>query len=471
MSNRKFTSGGIQGAGAAATNLASSVMSSQTNTKTNTKARSSGETLLPKAVLVHSGARDAYQLAIALEEAGMLEALVTDLYWPADRPWAERLSHLLPAQLKAALLRRNAAGLPSGKVQMCAIRGLATLLLDKLGGRVPFSWKRRSTRSTDAALGERAGLLANDRGAGLVSYSYYGYHAFSKYKRPGMLFQLHPHPASVRRLLQRELADHPDCAASLMKEWELALPQADFDRLLKETAMSSRFLAASSFTRRTLIENGVDREAIRVIPYGIDSKRFCPLQKHWRSSHKTLRLLFVGRINQRKGVKYLLEAMRLLDSRDVQLTICGRPVDSLELFEHAGAKIQVRPSVSSDELLAAYREADLFVFPSVAEGFGQVLLESLACGLPILSTTHTAAPDLIEDGVQGFIVAPRRPDLLANRIEWALTHREALDRMRSAARARAELFTWERFRSEVALAVCGYLAAQASVADRTAQNV
>jgi len=119
----------------------------------------------------------------------------------------------------------------------------------------------------------------------------------------------------------------------------------------------------------------------------------------------------------------------------------------------------VRPSVSAEELVRAYQEADLFVFPSVAEGFGQVLLESLACGLPILSTTRTAAPDLIEDGVQGFIVEPRRPDLLAERVRWALTHRAELQAMSQAARQRAEEFTWQRFRSSVAATVGGLLAA------------
>ena len=78
----------------------------------------------------------------------------------------------------------------------------------------------------------------------------------------------------------------------------------------------------------------------------------------------------------------------------------------------------IRPSVSASELVEAYQDADLFVFPSIAEGFGQVLLEALACGLPILTTTHTAAPDIIRDGEHGFIIEPRRPDLAsgANRM-------------------------------------------------------
>jgi len=426
------------------------------------------ETPLPvrKAVLVQSGARDAYQVARALSDAGMLEALVTDLFWPSDRPWARALQPRLPASLRAMLLGRSEPHLPSSRVHLCALSGLANLLLDKLP-RVPLPLRRRLTRSTDATLGRTAGRLAARTGAGLLSYSYYGYDAFSHFPKPGMLFQLHPHPASMRRILTEELIAHPDCAASLKQEWELALPEEDFQHLVRETTMAAHFLAASTFTRSTLVEHGASPHAVTVVPYGVDSSRFTPAPYRRSNTSGPLRLLFVGRINQRKGIKYLLEALRLLHTRNVHLTICGRVVDSLDLFKPFAARtkiqIDIRPDVSARELVAQYQAADLFVFPSVAEGFGQVLLESLASGLPILSTTHTAAPDLIQHGTQGFVVEPRRPDLLAHHIDWAITHRSDLSLMGREARLRAEHFTWDRFRSGIVSAVSTFLASDDTV--------
>ena len=273
-----------------------------------------------------------------------------------------------------------------------------------------------------------------------------------------MLFQMHPHPVSIRRILTEELEANPDCANSLKQEWELSLPEDDFQHLVRETAMASHILAASSFTRETLVENGIPRSAISVVPYGVDAARFIPDARRRSPSGSKLRLLFVGRINQRKGIKYLLEALRLLNSNEVHLTVCGRVVDGLELFRAFAGQVEVRPSVSPAELIAAYQSADMFVFPSVAEGFAQVLLESLSCGLPIVSTTHTAAPDLIENGKQGFIVEPRRSDLIAERIDWALTHREAVAEMGRKARLQAEQFTWQRFRYGVVQAVEGFTA-------------
>ena len=405
-----------------------------------------------RVVVVQSGARDAYQVALALAEADLLEALVTDLFWPADRAWARAFARHLPAALQALLRQRSEPRLPSARVHLCALTGVLTLLLEKLRG-APLRLRRRTMRSADATLGRAAGRLANRQNAGLLSYSYYGFDAFTQFRGQGMLFQLHPHPASMRRLLGEELAAHPDCASSLRQEWELALPEEEFQHLLQETTMARAFLAASSFTRSTLVEHGTPHDAVHVVPYGVDAQRFTPDPTRQAHTGSKLRLLFVGRINQRKGIKYLLEAIRLLATDQVELTVCGRVVDDLALFRPFADRILIRPDVSAPELLAAYQSADLFVFPSVAEGFGQVLLESLACGLPVLSTTHTAAPDLIESGRQGFVVAPRRPELLAAHMEWALTHRADLFAMRAEARALAEQFTWARFRQGVVHAV------------------
>lgn len=389
----------------------------------------------------------------------MLEALVTDLFWPADRTWARSLAARLPAGLRALLKQRSEPRISFKRLRLCALTGLATLLLDKLPG-ASKALRRSMMRRADARLGRAAGRLALKTGATLVSYSYYAYDAFRSAPKPGILFQLHPHPASMRKILMGELQANPDCADSLRQEWELSLPEEDFQHLVREPAMAASIIVASSFTKATLVEHGTPASSISVVPYGVDSVRFHPAARLRSAQDSRLRLLFVGRINQRKGIKYLLEALRLLKREDVHLTVCGRVVDGLELFHSFGSQVDLRPSVSAGDLVAAYQSADLFVFPSVAEGFGQVLLESLACGLPILSTTRTAAPDLIEEGVQGFVIAPARIDLIAERIEWASTHRQELIEMGHAARRRAEEFTWERFRAGIVASVGSFIDAQ-----------
>ncbi len=421
-----------------------------------TTSRAGSPSFVRKVVVVHSGARDRYQVALGLSQAGLLQCLVTDFFWSEDTPVRRWLAQHLPARIVSMLRQRSAPGLPSSQVKMCVSAGIAGFLLDKARA-IPYSVRRWSTRQSDAALGRMAGRIARQTGAELLSYSYYAFSAFNELGRPGMLFQMHPHPETMRELLLAEMAAHPDCAASLQQEWELNLPPDDFQRLVDETSMPARSLAASSFTKRSLVDHGVPARSVSVVPYGIDLAGFHPDAQRPRSVSGPLKLLFVGRINQRKGIKYLLQAIAMLPEADLELTVCGRVMDGLELFQQAGSRVRIRPSVSTDELIRAYQQADLFVLPSIAEGFGQVLLEALACGLPVLATTHTAAPDLIADGQEGFIVEPRRPDQIAERIQWALDHREDLVRMRAAARTRAEQFPWSRFHEGVNNSVQQYL--------------
>lgn len=406
-----------------------------------------------KVVTVHRGARDGYQVARGLSEAGMLETLVTDLYWPAERPWARRLEGWMPSSVSNTLLYRNAETLPSDCVASCWASGLCSLAVSKMRF-APHSLQRDWVRWCDRDLGRRAGELASARGAALLSYSYYGHSAFSHYTgtQPRILFQLHPHPASIRTILRAERELHPECAASLDKEWELALPEVDFNELEQETRMPAHWLVASTFTKQTLTEQGIPAERVSVIPYGIDLERF-NVVKNTRRATGPLQLLFVGTICQRKGIKYLLEALDLLPAGSVELTVCGRPVDDLALFRNQKTPIRVHPSISAQGLLDAYRAADIFVFPSLAEGFGHVLLEAMASGLPIISTTRTAATDLVRQGREGLVIDPGSASQIASAIEHFLKRPEDVATMGRAARDRAEHFTWARFRASIATVV------------------
>ncbi len=92
------------------------------------------------------------------------------------------------------------------------------------------------------------------------------------------------------------------------------------------------------------------------------------------------------------------------------------------------------------------RRADLLVFPSVAEGFGLVIGEAMASGIPVLTTTHTGGVELITDGRDGWLVPAHDSSALAERLEWAANHRHELFEMGQRARQRAEQWTWGHYR-------------------------
>ena len=396
---------------------------------------------LPKAVVAFAGARDHYQLPLALEEANLLEAFVTETYFPADRFWFNQsLGKVLPASFVQA---RYCEGIPSRRVRVPAraFGASAAMQLSKL------KWDAHK----DASLSERSRQIASRTGAAIFSYSYYGYEAF----RPGparppmrFLFQVHPHPRSIREILSEELERTPHGGFSLRAESELSWPAKHFERLAQEPQLANGWVVASSYTAQTLSDNGIPREQIHVVPYGVDtgdfSKRLAP-----PDCGKPFQIIFIGSLIQRKGLSYLLDAVRLLNSRQIKVLLCGRGTIDHELInQYQDLNLEVQIGLPRAELVRRAHESDVFVLPSLVEGFAHVIVEAMACGLPIITTNHTCGPD-ITTGESGFIVPIRDARALAEKLSWGIDHRAALAQMGEVAANQAALLTWEKFRAGI----------------------
>ncbi len=390
-------------------------------------------------VVAFNGSRDGYQVPLALEEAGRLETLVTDWYSPLDRRWARFAARLLPARVVGALERRYHPGLPSSRVSALSLR---SVLRSRFGaGRVS---------ALDELIGVRAGELARSRGAGILSYSYYAHAAFCAYgagPHPRAIFQVHPHPASLRRLFREEMEREPDCSESLSAELEMRMEEPAFARMCEEPHLADFCLVASEYTKATLVENGVDGSRVTVVPYGVDLERFRPAQE---PPSGPFRVLFIGQMTQRKGLKHLLETWRQLALPNAELVLAGRGITDRALLARYEGTYTLRTGVSSGELRRLYQTSDVFCMPSLAEGFGLVYLEALACGTPVIATPNTGAADLVTDGQEGFIVGMRDVDALRERLAWCYEHRAELREMRPRARRLAERHSWPAFRKAVA---------------------
>ena len=111
--------------------------------------------------------------------------------------------------------------------------------------------------------------------------------------------------------------------------------------------------------------------------------------------------------------------------------------------------VEMLGPLSDGAVGALMDRAVALVFPTLAEGFGLVIGEAMASGVPVLTTANTGGPELIEDGQEGWCVAAHAVEPLIERIEWAYQHREALAQMGQGARRRAEQWTWADYRREL----------------------
>jgi glycosyltransferase involved in cell wall biosynthesis len=399
--------------------------------------------LSPKAVAVLAGARDHFQLPLALEEGGLLESLVTDFYWPADRRWFGRtLGRVIPDSLVA---KRYCSGLQSNHVHVSR-RALAAFAVMKLRRNTALNPYKGTTLSHEAR------LLARKKNAALFAYSTYGIPAFSDadgrlpYR---FLFQMHPHPATARAILQDEMERVPFARASLSGEYEFTISSREYNSLCQEPVLANGWVAASSYTAATLAEHGVPRDRIHVVPYGVDSSAF-PARKVAPDMRKRFTVIYVGSMIQRKGLSYLLDAIRVLGAGHVRTVLCGRgSIDHALLGQYSDLPLEVHVNLPREELVRKIHASDVFVLPSLTEGFAHVILETMACGVPVVTTHNTCAVDVMRNDEHGFIVPIRDAVSLADRLTWSMEHREELAEMGRAASQQAATFTWARFRAGI----------------------
>jgi glycosyltransferase involved in cell wall biosynthesis len=207
-------------------------------------------------------------------------------------------------------------------------------------------------------------------------------------------------------------------------------------------------LVASRYVETTVREVYPHKEIARA-PYGVDSDFWAPGPAS--NASRPLRFIYAGQISPRKGIPLLLEAWTKAGLRDAELELVGS-------WALANSKRTLPTGVTwsspcaSTTLRDRYRNADVFVFPSFSDGFGLVLLEAMACGLPAIASANCIGPELVTSG-SGFVIPPGDLDRLVDLLRWCDSHRDDLPEMGREARSRAMHCTWSNYRGLVARAV------------------
>lgn len=171
-----------------------------------------------------------------------------------------------------------------------------------------------------------------------------------------------------------------------------------------------------------------------IIPNGIDLREFnnSYINYNHRKNKKTI--LYIGRLHPIKGVEYLIIAMKKIHFQfpDIRLNIVGDGIEKVKLKNMVGELeledcVHFVGKVSHTDILHYLRNADVFVLPSISEGFPNVLLEAMACGLPIVATHVGGIPDIVHDQVHGFLVEPKNAEKIAEKISIILNDESLSD--------------------------------------------
>lgn len=232
----------------------------------------------------------------------------------------------------------------------------------------------------------------------------------------------------------------------------LGISNPFFQLVLKNCEMGDIVLVNSDFVKNTFLEMGFDEKKIRIVTQGVRLD-FYGLRKACFQSSRGFRLLFTGRFGFHKGGAYILEAIKLLRKFNIvfEMDVVGSYETAKELighYERDELPIKFHGPMPQDDLKLFLANADIYVFPSLAEGCASSGMEAMAAGLCVIATHQSGLP--ITEGETGFIVPAQNAQAIAERIIWLAEHPSEIDRVgANAARLIATEYTWEKYAEKV----------------------
>ncbi|WP_083881620.1 glycosyltransferase family 4 protein [Haloferax elongans] len=211
--------------------------------------------------------------------------------------------------------------------------------------------------------------------------------------------------------------------------------------------ISDKVVAVSEYSATDLSERGVDDEKLVVVPNGVDTGKYNPGPSDIEFNEWETVLLYVGPLMDRKGIEYLIQSLpTILDKypKTGLVIVGGGESDTYEeLADSLGVKDNIRFEgfVPDEKLPEYYRGADIFAFPSLLEGFGMVLIEAMASGLPVVSTTSSAIPEVVGDA--GLLCEPASVSPIAKQVCDLIENPELQHELSESGLTRVESkFTW-----------------------------
>lgn len=387
-------------------------------------------------LLAHPGTQYSHQLARQLARHNSLYQFWTGFALATDGMAGQVVNQYVPSRWQRRLANRIIRGVPARSLRTLPTVELKALKRLRQGESPQRVFHERNQKFQEqipaASLQKASAIIGFDTSSWLLA------ERAGKNSKPYFLDQSISHPLVNQAIMEKVAQRFPDWQAEI----EERLPEVlACER--REYQLATKIIAASSFSRQSLISQGVPADKIIVNPYGVDLELFHPPAAPRR--RQPVRFLFLGLLSARKGIPLLVEAWQKLKLKNAELWLVGpaREQERALIPELPGLKCLGKyPHQELPELL---RQCDVLVFPSYCEGFALVLLEALASGMPIITTEATAGPDLIQDGVEGRLIPSGDMDALCEAMQQCAEQPEQLDIMALAARRAAERFSWDAY--------------------------
>lgn len=402
-----------------------------------------------KIIVAHPAQQHSFRVAEALYKRGMLYGYVTTVYDKKSSLVMRITKHFLSKENLKRANKRKMATVPDSKViQFCEARGVCLLLLQRIdhSRKIMYKFKWYVAKKFQKKLAKY--IIDNHIGV-VISYDQYSSFLFDLLKEEApdvirIIDNAHPNRNYLNKVYNEKIESAGEFAKTYETEGEGFLVNEEVARKFGEESKKADFhIVASQFSKMSVMYNGFDESRIVVAPYGVNNTSFKPWEKDYEHG---LKVLFVGEINQRKGIAQILEAAKKLHDKNIEFNLVGLGRDYCsELYAPYEKYVNFRGRVSFEDLQMYYGTSHIFVFPSMGEGFGLVLLEALAAGLPLITSKNCGGPDIIEEGYNGFTIDAGSTEQLIEKIMWFYNNMGELPKMQQNAIQSIEHRRWDDY--------------------------
>jgi glycosyltransferase involved in cell wall biosynthesis len=389
-------------------------------------------------LIAHPGRQHSHQAALALLESGLLGCYVTGV--PVSQiqlsaPWRGLVRKYSPHEDIAVplhLTRLNMLAPIVNRLTRCLPEFTAQAIFYETLG-IFDRWV--------------ATLIARNHFDGVIAYENSALHTFRAARKSGakcILDAASLHRAEADSRYKTKLPEAYQARMNRLKDLEVELADCIF--------------TTSELAARSYLANIGRERCIKTITLGVDIDRFRPSSDAdcSKKPSQAFTFVFVGTASLRKGFDLLLKSMDILLSEGMcfRLVVAGTIDQSLligrkRLLQH----IHQLGMVSHNELPSLLRSAHCLLLPSRLDAFGMVILEAMACGIPVIVSDMVGAKQIVEEGRNGFIIPAGNVEVLVHRMRWCIQNPYSLRKMSGAARASAENFDWASYRQRLTTAV------------------
>lgn len=390
------------------------------------------------------------EAVLALESANLLNAFHTTIAFAKNNA----LLRFLPQKIREELRRREFECSP-GKIHVHPFPEILRLVANRMQlYRLTKPEGVLGTNTVGALLDKSVAQYMYqhaDELEGVFGYEDASLHAFRAAGELGKfkIYELTtPYWEKVLETVSGEVERYPMWKDTL---GSIDSSEAIRERKTQEAQLADSILCISTFVRNSLPESL--RKKTRIVQYGFPAHSIDPARAPVRRADRCLRVLFVGFLSQRKGLADVFEAFKILKRSDIKLVVLGSLLAPIDFYRAQYADFEYHEPIAHCRVLDFMKTCDILVFPALCEGRGLVQLEAMSCGLPVIGTINATTDDLVDDGVDGFIVPVKSPAALAEKISWFADHPDEREEMSRRALEKSATLTWQGYRRQIIEAV------------------